>query len=499
MPDSTNVDVVVIGSGFGGSISANRLALSGKRVLLLERGPWRDSVPVRSMGVTQRAPFPVGKHGLTHFLHSVQGQKIGLQLNKAGMYELSSFPGLHVLVASAVGGGSTAYGGLLEPPRRPHYWQGHHPELDPAAVEQYYPKVIADMGGVQFTAEHALPQSVWTHLTDKAQGCAYPSPAQPHMGLLLPSSPEHSGEKVTDANGVERRTCAFNGDSFLGSPSGAKASVDFIYLAPVHNKGVTVRDLCAVTRIQPARPVDGGGYIVHFTDLKSKLKHSVRAGKVVLAAGSLNTQRLLFASSQSTEGLQTMPFLGKNFGANGDLMALWSRPAWPVPSFESTPSHGAFTIAGHESVTFGMGGLPGVNTLPLPNFVKQMLSKRFFMYGIAGDSNAGIATYQKGRLHVRYHAEKEPVYAQMREGFRALAQASGDKIWVMKKPLSVHPWGGACVGANPQQGVVDHRGEVFGNPGLFIADGACLPASPSGPPSLAIAAWAHHVAHGIAG
>jgi cholesterol oxidase len=58
--------------------------------------------------------------------------------------------------------------------------------------------------------------------------------------------------------------------------------------------------------------------------------------------------------------------------------------------------------------------------------------------------------------------------------------------------------GGARLGANAQQGVVDHRGEVYGNPGLFVADAAALPAAPGGPPSLAIAAWAHHVADGIA-
>jgi choline dehydrogenase-like flavoprotein len=49
-----NVDVIVIGSGFGGSISTNRLALAGLKVLVLERGPWRDSLPVRSMGIEKR-------------------------------------------------------------------------------------------------------------------------------------------------------------------------------------------------------------------------------------------------------------------------------------------------------------------------------------------------------------------------------------------------------------------------------------------------------------
>jgi cholesterol oxidase len=106
------VDVVIIGSGFGGSITANRLAQAGKRVLVLERGPWRDSLPVRSMGVQRTAPFPYGWKAFSHFLRSVQFARTGLNLNKSGMFELFSYPGVSVLATSGVGGGSMAYGGL---------------------------------------------------------------------------------------------------------------------------------------------------------------------------------------------------------------------------------------------------------------------------------------------------------------------------------------------------------------------------------------------------
>jgi cholesterol oxidase len=295
------------------------------------------------------------------------------------------------------------------------------------------------------------------------------------------------------ASGVKREACAFDGDSFLGSRGGAKASVDFVYLAPVLGKGAAVRDLCEVTRI--VREPDG--YAVHFTDLQSKAREIVRARQVVLAAGTMNTLRLLFASSCGQDRIAPMPSLGKTFGTNGDMSGFWFKASAQPSSFRSPPALGTFTVAGIDAPCLGMGGFPGVDTLPLPSALKRKLAGTVLVFGIGVDSGRASVGFDRGALTVDYDPRREPIFDDIREAFRVLSAESGLKTWAMDKPTTVHPWGGASVGADADRGVVDHRGEVYGNPGLFIADASALPAAVGEPPSLAVAAWAHHVADGV--
>jgi hypothetical protein len=104
------------------------------------------------------------------------------------------------------------------------------------------------------------------------------------------------------------------------------------------------------------------------------------------------------------------------------------------------------------------------------------------MYGIGVDSGNGTVGCESGRLRVEYDQRSEPIFEEVRAAFRTLETETGDRCWVPRTPITVHPGGGARVSAVDRHGLVDHRGQVHRNPGLFIADGSVLPAEVGGPP-----------------
>ena len=193
-----------------------------------------------------------------------------------------------------------------------------------------------------------------------------------------------------------------------------------------------------------------------------------------------------------------MPSLGRTFGGNGDLFGAWFKESAQPSTFEAAPILGRFKVDGRDTPFVGMGGMPGIDTLPLPFFVKKKLGKTVPLIGMGADTGKGSARYEKGAVLVDYDPEEQPIFEEIRDDILALGAQSGLKTWAIKKPITVHQWGGACLGPTPEQGVVDHNGEVYGNPSLFIADAAALPAAVGTPPSLTVAGWAHHVADGVA-
>ncbi|MDF2234747.1 GMC oxidoreductase [Albimonas sp. CAU 1670] len=491
-------DVVVIGSGFGGSITAARLTEAGARVLLLERGPWWDTVPTRSMGIKSRAPFPRGLGMLRRAVRTVNGDRVPtgrLTFNKRGMLEFFWSPGMEVICSSGVGGGSHVYSAVHRRPAAPDYWDGHVEEI---SEESMAPHNAAFLARIQSTkpGENNRPPGTSRERFHNHPGVEPVIPkVEVRTGFLLPEDPANP-KKIVDENGVERWESDYwsNDNGFLGSPSGAKSSLDIRYLAPALKKGLEVRDLVEARTIRATGEGDAR-YAVVARDLRTGRTLRPRARTVIVAAGTMNTLRLLLTSVAAGD-LPPIPGLGRRFSGNGDMRGFWDVNEPGSDLTLGLPSKGGIWLRGAEEprVAIGLNNLPSLDHWPIPRKWRERLKRGSVASAMGVDAADGVVRLEGGKLKIDFDPSNSPIYARVYETMQQLAREAGGTMRMGKRPSSVHPMGGACLGAPEAGGVVDAAGQVHGLPGLHVADAAALPAPTAAPPTQSIAAWAENVA-----
>jgi len=478
VPNPGAPDAIVIGSGFGGAFAADTLVDAGLRVLLVERGPWRDTAPVRAAGIAQRSPLPRGRHAVTHLLRRLDAPLLpggALALHAHGLFDIHLARDLSVVCSSGVGGGSHVYSAMNARPAVARFWHNRADGIEDARMQAHYDAVIARMGARAPRAGDDIPNFTGTRFRNDAG---------------------FTGDIEQPAMGFDFASRQFSANSYFGSADGSKVTLDALLLAPAMQRGLTVLDLHEALSI---RRDAGNGWIVSLRNHRDGRYTHLRAPRVLLAAGTLNTLRLLFAS-RAQGALGEMPALGLGIGGNGDSIGWWARNDAGADYSRGTPCHGRFALRGEEDgpciTSFGVNG---IDDLPLPRALRDRLRRDLILVGMGADEANGFARWRHGRLQLHYSREANPVLAQLQASFARIAQRSGKRVLSLPHcPVTVHPLGGARVDDNPRRGVVNGRGEVHGLPGLFIADGAALPAAPGSPPSMSIAAWARHVATGIA-
>ena len=493
------VDVVVIGSGFGGSVSAARIAEAGGRVILLERGPWWDTVPTRSMNIERRTPFPRGWRLYTNFLRMLNQPNLPggrITTNRRGMFELFYSKGLEVMCSSGVGGGSHVYSAVHRRPALKDYWNGYYDDLSEETMAEHNAAFLARMGSTAPGPHNQPPHNAANRYHNDPDFDAAVPNAEVRTGFLLPDDPDNP-RKIVTAAGVERWQADYrSGDNgFLGSPSGAKSTLDVCYLAPAMKKGLVVRDLCEVLAITRSSEL-GGRYRVDLVDHGRGAKEAVGADNVIVAAGTMNTLSILLRSRDTVRGLRGMPNLGKRFSGNGDMRGFWDLNEPGTDFTTGLPSKGSIILrnAPEPRVPIGRGSLPSVDSYPLPKALRERLKRGHIVSGMGIDAMDGVISLKNGKLDIDFDPKNSPVYGRIFDTMAEIAALSGRKVYVSRRPSTVHPTGGACVGEIEKGGVVDAGGEVHNNPGLFVADAAALPAPTGTPPTLSIAAWAENVA-----
>jgi len=541
------VDALVVGSGFGASVAAYRLAAGGRSVVVMERG--RAYAP----GDFARSPAQMGRNFWDPSEHLY------------GLFDAWTFRGLEGLVSSGLGGGSLIYANVLL--RKDERWFVHESPL-PGGGYEHWPLSRADLDPHYDAVERMLAATPYPYQdTPKTQAVeraavALGMPAtRPPLAVTFARAGEDpapgrdlpaAGYGSIHGERGRRRTCSLCGECDLGCNTGAKNTLDHTYLSAAAAAQADVRTLHEVRGV---RPLDGGGYrvtyVVHDPQAQGRTatrelpEHHLVARRVVLGAGTFGTTFLLLRSRGSLPALG--PALGTRFSGNGDLLTLLlgctrdgaalavDGGTGPViTTAVRTPDALDGDGAAGRGAYIEDAGFPGflgwlVETAQLRTvarrsaaFAWQVVRNRTSAHGrshisadlatLLGDGRLsagslpllgmgrdvpdGRMSLREGNLAVDWTtATSQAYFTDLRARMAAIgaelgARLQDNPLWWAKRVVTVHPLGGAPVGRHAGEGVADEFGEVHGHRGLHVLDGAAMPGPVGANPALTIAAMA---------
>jgi cholesterol oxidase len=552
--DDDDFDVVVIGSGFGGSVAAYELAARGARVCLLERGK----------------AFPPGSFARTpsEMAHNLWDPSEGLH----GMFNVWSFKGIDALTASGLGGGSLIYANVMLR-KDPSWFVQHHPyrkgvvepwpitydDLDPhyTAVEKFL-RVQTVPDAADIPKQDALRDAA----RQIGMGEAYhKAPLAVRFvgrdGSFNPGEPLESDDyaSIFGDRGFARRTCRLCGECDVGCNDGAKNTLDHTYVSAAAHLGAVVSTRSEVTALRRADRGFEVEFVVHQpdreghkTDTDALQPRVLRTRRVVLSAGAIGSTYLLLRNRASL-GIAT-PALGTRFCGNGDLLGFIlksERDGAPFPlegskgpvisSYIRWPDNVDTSSPDDFGIYLEDAGFPAfmqwlVEATQMSATVKRtamftyarikerftgqrktLLSgelSRILGEGVLSRSSLPLLAMGRdipdGRLYLNDGNSKwmdstwttktslryfDHVKAQMGKISDALhGHMEINPTYLLNRVITVHSLGGSPMSDDPDQGVVDKFGQVHGVPGLYVADGAVMPGPVGANPSLTIAAFA---------
>lgn len=514
-------DWIIIGSGFGGSVSALRLVEKGYKVLLLEKGKR-----------FQTEDFAENNWDLKRWMWM---PGMGLR----GIFQMSFMPHVTIMHGVGVGGGSLVYANTLPTPRDEFFaaksWS-HLAEWKDELTPHY-----ATAKRMLGAAENPRMTAGDRVLEEIAHDIGRPQHFHPTEVAVYFGQP---GKRVPDpyfgGRGPDRVGCNFCGACMTGCRIGAKNTLDKNYLWLAEHQGL---ELKAETEVVAVRPRDGAngksGYAVearHSFDRKAK-PQTFTADKVVFSGGVMGTMPLLLAMKADKKAL---PHLSERIGdsvrTNSESLIGIIAPEAKEPFSKGVAITSILHTDDHshvEPVRYGNGSgffrtmvLPSANGHTLGERLKNMVksfsaqpaqwAKAFAVEDFARQSQ--IMLYMRtleGTLRMRLgrsalNGFRKGLVTELDDPTQApkafmpeatdIAERFAKKVGgvtatlltetLLGVPSTAHILGGACMGRHADEGVIDKDHKVFGYEGLYVIDGSAVSANPGVNPSLTITAMA---------
>lgn len=531
-------DVVIIGSGYGGAITAARIATADiapkPSICILERG--MEWIP----GTFPDEPLDA----LSHFVNS---------LNPLGLYEFSPHKNISVIQGSGLGGTSLVNANVAIIPEDAVFNRAPWPAaIQMNVLRDYYQK-----------AANTLEISKHPHGKDllKIKAMKKRAGKNSDAKFELLKLAVNFTRKGVDQNGVERHPCTDCGDCVTGCNVRAKNTLYMNYLPIAKNHGAEIFTQVRVSYIEPA---DDGSYRIHYEHYAPR--HPIpetgvmRARRiVVVAAGSLGSTEILLRSRD--HGLKLPDTVGTRFSGNGDFFGIAynsdqktdimgfgnhqddlvrsavkagptivgvirynrKKPLKQQMTFEDL----SVPRAGVDAARRVLPLLPGTDTdnRLILDFIDNIMEARRVVrdirfdprgalnhtmaYLIMGDDSAnGKMSLKRNRIQIDWSlAGSQPIFKQINKEVLKHAKMLGAKfvgnpVWKFFRQqhlITAHPLGGCPMGDSPASGLVDDLGRVFDKKGgrykgLYIADGSIVPTALGVNPFMTISALCERIA-----
>lgn len=503
-------DFVIIGSGFGGSVSALRLSEKGYKVLVIEKGRW----------------FKKGNDFAKtnwNFKKWLWAPALGLK----GIMRISLFKHVTVLSGVGVGGGSLVYANTLPIPSKSFFESPSWSDLADWEDElaPHYQTARTMLGATQHPYHSKSEKAMSTLAEELGKKDAF---EKPHLAIYFGKPGETVEDPYFDGKGPDRTGCILCGACMTGCRHNSKNTLDknYLYLAQIHGA-----EILAEREVVDVAPINGDGsegYIItHQSSLSwVKNKQTIRTQAVIFSAGVMGTLSLLTHLKQKSLPLLSN-MLGKRVRTNSESLI-------GVVSYDRQTDYSEGVAIGSllhiderrnlEPVRYGAGSgfwrmlvapltgagstlgriagiigdwlihpIDNIRVLFTDDFAKRSL---VLLYMETIDSTIRLVKSPFGKLATQLEEGPAPT-ARNPMAFdlaRRMASIMKGKAMVVVSealfgiPTTAHILGGACMGKNDKDGVIDADHRVFNYQNMWICDGSAISANPGVNPSLTITA-----------